>query len=399
MIRPNVSTAKRVWWYDAALAEGTPRMLKTNSSSTPRTTPFRKIARHGLLFGFGMLCLLIMFAAAPVTTGQVDYVWDFQLNDGRVLLRRSEFEEALKKFKLANQTLGKRCADETFGKTCAESFNLMAEAYIGLESYKQAVESSDRALALARDDKQLALQAYTNKGLALRLWAEKKEQKKLHAAESAFRQALAIEGATPMLRYHLGVVLLQLNRDPEGVAELQQYIKDDPDGSFVENAKKMAANPRRAREDFAPEFSFTSLDGKQISLEDLAGKVVMLDFWATWCGPCVESVPDLRNLHKKYANDPSFVLLGISSDRDDEMWREFTEKHKMIWPQYRDKDRRLQRAFAISAFPTYIIIDHEGIVRHRTVGLSWSGASGLDGAIKKQLKLVPKSTASNSNAR
>lgn len=85
------------------------------------------------------------------------------------------------------------------------------------------------------------------------------------------------------------------------------------------------------------------------------------------------------------------MLLGISSDRDDELWREFTAKNKMIWPQYRDKDRRISRSFEVHAFPTYILIDHEGIVRFQTVGMSWSRAASLDEAIRKHVKIVAKS--------
>jgi hypothetical protein len=64
----------------------------------------------------------------------------------------------------------------------------------------------------------------------------------------------------------------------------------------------------------------------------------------------------------------------------------------MVWPQYRDKDRRIQRAFGIRAYPTYILIDHEGIVRFSSIGLSWQRSASLDGAIQKQVKIVAKST-------
>jgi thiol-disulfide isomerase/thioredoxin len=342
----------------------------------------------------GIWCLVVLFAPVRFAMAQVDYVWDFALSHARYALKDGEFKQALKHLKRANETLKDKCGEAWLKKKCVESLTLTAAAYIGLESYKKAVESSDQAILLAGDDKQLAWEAYNNKGLALQTWANKKDQKKLQAAEVAFRQALALEGAVPLLHFNLGVALLQTNRDPEGIAELQHYIKDDPDGALVEDAKKMAANPRRARENYAPDFSFTSSDGKQISLDDLAGKVVVLDFWGTWCGPCVESVPELRQLNQKYSQDPSFVLISISSDRDEEVWREFTQKYKMVWLQYRDRDRRILRAFEITAFPTYIIIDHEGIIRQRTVGLNWSGSAGLDGVIKKQLKLVAKTTAS-----
>ncbi|HET8781568.1 MAG TPA: redoxin domain-containing protein [Pyrinomonadaceae bacterium] len=327
-----------------------------------------------------ILSLLVLFGPVSVVTSQSD--WEAHLTKGHDLLRRGLAEDALKSFKRANEMQGKKCA---------ECLSLMAEAYIALEAYKNVVETADKVLELAGDDKKLAWKAYNDKGSALQMWAERKDQKKLQAAEAAFRQGLTIEGAPPVLHYNLGVTLLQLNRDPEGITELQQFIESEANNRTVENAKKLVANPRRARENYAPDFSFTSLNGEYVSLDDLRGKVVLIDFWGTWCGPCVQSVPDLRNLHKKYSKDPSFVLIGISSDRDDQVWREFTAENKMVWPQYRDKDRRILRAFNIDSYPTYVIIDHEGIVRHRSVGMSWTRAATLENEIRKQIKIIAKS--------
>ena len=357
-------------------------MLNVNPISMPRPTVFKRFARRGMLLAAGMLCLLVMFGT-PVVTSQDNDDYEIELNKGRAFLRRSQFEEALKSFKRANDLREKKCG---------ECLNLMADAYFGLEAYKNVIETSDKVLQLAGDDKQLVLKALNNKGLALQSSAEKKDQKKLQAAEATFRQALAMEGVPPVLRYNLGVVLLQLNRDPEGITELKEYIKLQPNSAHTENAKKLAANPRRARENYAPDFAFTSSDGEHISLEDLQGKVVLIDFWGTWCPPCVESVPELRNLHKKYSKEPAFVLIGISSDREDDVWRDFTEKNKMVWPQYRDKDGKILRAFGVRSFPTYVIIDHEGIVRHRSVGMTWSRAGILDDEIRKRVKIVSKST-------
>lgn len=333
-----------------------------------------------LMLGVGMM--LVLIGPAPVITSQEPDAFEAELTKGRGLLRKAQFEEALKSFKRANEMRDKKCA---------ECLSLMADAYYGLEEYKKVVETADKAIALAANDKPLLSKVYINKGLALQASAEKKDQKKLLGAEAAFRQAMAFEGAPPVTHYNLGVVLLQMNRDPEGIAEIQQYLKAQPNGFFAENARKMASNPRRARENYAPDFAFTSLSGEAVSLDSLQGKVVLLDFWGTWCGPCVESVPELRELHKKYASEPSFVLIGISSDRDDKVWREFTEKNKMTWAQYRDKDGKILRAFRISAFPTYVIIDHEGIIRHRSVGMTWSRAASLDSEIKKQIKMIAKS--------
>lgn len=336
-----------------------------------------------IVIAVGLLALLLVDTDHyHVARAQDDVASEEEILKGKEMLRRRQYEEALKSFKRANEMRGKKSA---------ECFSLMAEAYLGLEAYKNAIESADKVVEFAGDDKQLVMKAYNTKGLALQTSAERKDQKKLQAAEEVFRKALAMENPSPILRYNLGVVLLQLNRDPEGVAELKQFLQLQSMGQFVDLARKMIDNPRRARENYAPDFSFTSLQGEYISLEDLRGKVVVLDFWGTWCPPCVDSVPSLRSMHKKYSKEPSFVLIGISSDSDEDVWRDFTERNKMVWPQYRDKDRRIHRAFGIRAFPTYVVIDHEGIVRHQSIGSSWERSANLHDVIQKHVKIVAKS--------
>jgi peroxiredoxin len=320
---------------------------------------------------------------SAVAQGGVDTAWADEMDKGKDLMRRRQYEDALKSFKRANEMRNKKCG------VC---FAWMAEAYLNLEAYKNVLDSAEKTIEFADGDKQLLLRAYNHQGISLQILADKKDQKKLQVAETAFRNALAIEGVPPLLHYNLGVTLLQLNRDAEGVAALKQYVKLEPRGANADSANKMIENPRRARENYAPDFSFTTAEGEFISLEDLRGKVVVLDFWGTWCPPCVESVPELRTLHKRYSKEPSFMLIGISSDSDEQEWKEFTAKEKMIWPQYRDKDRKVQRAFNVRAWPTYVVIDHEGIVQFRSVGFSWQRAGNLDDAIRKQVKIVAKST-------
>jgi tetratricopeptide (TPR) repeat protein len=313
---------------------------------------------------------------------QDEATYEEELVQGRSLYRQGKYEDALKSFKRANEMRDKKSA---------ECFNWLADTYMALEAYKNVVDASDKAIEFANGDSQLLLKAYNNKGRALLELAERKDQKKLEAAEAAFRRALGIEGASSVVRYNLGVVLLQMNRDAEGLAELKQYVQAQPKPFYFDLARRLIENPRRARENYAPDFSFTSSEGEHLTLDDLRGKVVVLDFWGTWCPPCVDSVPELRGLHKRYSKEPSFMLIGISSDGDEDTWREFTVKNKMIWPQYRDRDRRIQRAFGVRAFPTYIVIDHEGIVKFQSIGTSWQRSANLDDAIRKQVKIVAKS--------
>ena len=316
------------------------------------------------------------------TASAQDPTYEDELESGKTFFRQRRYDEALKNFKRANEMREKKCA---------ECYGWLSETYLALEAYKNAIESSDKVIELAGGEKQLLVKAYNNKGLALQAQVDKKDQKKLQAAEAAFRQALALDDARPVIHYNLGVVLMQLNRDEEGIAELKQYIQAQPRGGYAETARKLAENPRRARENYAPDFSFTSLQGEYITLEDLKGKVVVLDFWGTWCPPCVESVPELRNLHKRFSKEASFVLIGISSDRDEEVWKEFTDKNRMVWPQYRDQSRKILNAFNIRAYPTYIVIDHEGIVRYQSSGFGWGRAANLEDAIKKHMKNAARS--------
>jgi thiol-disulfide isomerase/thioredoxin len=115
---------------------------------------------------------------------------------------------------------------------------------------------------------------------------------------------------------------------------------------------------------------------------------VLLDFWGTWCPPCVESVPALRDLNKRFAKDPLFKMIGVSTDSDEAKWRGFVDKNQMVWTQYLDRDQHLRRAFEVRAFPTYILIDAEGIIRFREITSRWEQTGDLPEAIKKYLKLA-----------
>jgi peroxiredoxin len=317
--------------------------------------------------------IVLSLSHSHTTTAQ-QFNYDEELKRGKDLYGRGRYLEALRSFERANELREKKSA---------ECYGWMTDALLAMGAYKQVVHIADASVAFANGDRHVLVRAY-NKGLALQALAKQRDELKLRDAEATFRQGIALPGAPAILRYNLGVTLLQLNRDEEGLVELKEYLKQQPNGSYSETARQLIANTRRARESYAPDFSLTTAEGEHIKLKDLRGKVVLLDFWASWCGPCVQSVPELRDLYRRYRRD-GLVIIGISSDDDELVWKEFTTRTRMLWPQYRDANNRLHSAFNIRALPTYILLDQEGIVRFMAAG--WQKPGKLDNAILKHIKL------------
>ena len=303
---------------------------------------------------------------------------DLDFDKGRQLAQRQEFMEALKEYRKANDGGNGRCA---------ECYLAMAQAYEGLGASKNVVDSCNRAIELGADNTALVVQARQMKGRALQTLAAIKDVRKLQEAESEYRQALALDPDAAYLHFGLGVVLMQQRRDAEGAVEMRAELAVRPGGARSELASSLIADPRRARESFAPEFSGVTLDRELVTLTDLRGKVVLLDFWGTWCPPCVSAVSWLRDLQRHHAKDP-FVIVGISSDNDEVLLREFTGRNQMAWPQFWDKDRRAQQAYEIRSWPTYIVLDDQGIVRLRGTGNSLQAEVRIEDEIKRELKAV-----------
>eukprot|EP00808_Paulinella_micropora_P023990 g42322.t1 len=108
--------------------------------------------------------------------------------------------------------------------------------------------------------------------------------------------------------------------------------------------------------------SFTATDGTKVDLEEYKGKVVLLDFWATWCPPCVGEVPNLVAAHKQY-KDKGFAIIGISLDENKAAMEKFTKQHEMTWPQYFDGlgwNNKIIGRFGIRSIPAMWLIDKEG---------------------------------------
>ena len=113
-----------------------------------------------------------------------------------------------------------------------------------------------------------------------------------------------------------------------------------------------------------PQFTLNYTDGSAVTNEDLKGKIVVMDFWATWCGPCMASMPHMIELNKKYA-DKGVQVVGISLDRSEDTLKKTVADKGMDWPQHYDGDRVITRKFGVSGIPTIYILSPEGEVLWR----------------------------------
>ncbi|HVB34233.1 MAG TPA: TlpA disulfide reductase family protein [Patescibacteria group bacterium] len=112
----------------------------------------------------------------------------------------------------------------------------------------------------------------------------------------------------------------------------------------------------------APNFSFGTVDGQSFSNDSLRGKVVLIDFWASWCGPCREALPDMFRLYKEFKT-PRFVMIGVSEDQNQAKFEDFVAKEGMRWPQEWDPQGQLATRFSTNALPSYAVIDAKGRLR------------------------------------
>jgi cytochrome c biogenesis protein CcmG/thiol:disulfide interchange protein DsbE len=117
----------------------------------------------------------------------------------------------------------------------------------------------------------------------------------------------------------------------------------------------------------APSFSIESLDGGTVSLEALRGDIVVMNFWATWCGPCRQEAPGFRRLSREY-EDRGVRFLGMNYRDDRYAAQAFFREFKLDYPSGFDPFGRLANDFGLYAMPTTFLIDPDGLIRYRFVG-------------------------------
>jgi len=314
----------------------------------------------------------------PAASSQIPPEAQAEVEKANLLIASQRFRDAAEALERANKLAGGKCF------TCLEA---KAAARIRLNDLDGALADANEALKVGAS-KEYRARAYNQIGLANAARAKKDDRdiKELAAAEEAFRHALEADPNLNAARFHLARILIRERRDKDADAVLDDYIKRETAGPLADQAKALKENHRRATESFAPAFRLKTLDEKTITLESLRGKVVLLDFWATWCGPCIKALPELKDIRKKFAGRP-FELISISVDREKKKLEEFVKSNNMTWPQGFDEGLRVAReTFGVNSFPTYFVLDGEGLVTYVARGYSPATAGRLTDEIQKALQ-------------
>lgn len=164
-------------------------------------------------------------------------------------------------------------------------------------------------------------------------------------------------------------------------AVLMLFLWNSPSWATLDAYEKMGiAKSKKSKP--APDFSVRDIQGNEVRLEDFKGKVIFLNFWATWCEPCKKELPSMQRLYESLDRD-KFEILAVSIDRGNEdRVREFVNKYNLTFPVLIDPDQKIRKRYFVMGLPTSYLIDTHGTLQGFV-----SGAREWDSEDSKQVML------------
>ncbi len=293
---------------------------------------------------------------------------------------------AIESFRKANKQDGGHC------------FACLDKAYnlaISIGEFKAAEEIARDWLAMAQTDHDKAAM-HLRIGMAMQKDGVYNKKEKCFAEScEEFKTSLALDPALALTHFVNGVSLAYMHQDQPARDEFSAFVQQDKNSpDYHERATRYLDRIELARSRMAPAFAATTIDGRHVSMDSLAGKVVLIDFWATWCGPCREALPHIHKIANKFGDQP-FVVLSVSLDNDDAKWREFVGKNGMTWLQTRDGGftGSISTLFGVKAIPSTFTIDADGVLEDQHVG-----DADIEGKLKKLIARAAEVQATQQKA-
>ena len=304
--------------------------------------------------------------------------FDRYMGLGEAALRQGSYAEAKTYFEQAEHLPGADAAQVNAG---------MALAELQLGHFDAARQRETKVLELASNARERA-EAHSLIGTA---WLREsydapRDVEKLRAAEKEFQQAVALDPVFDHAYFDLGTALSQEGRDADAASAYKKSIE-----AAGKNPASAVGLPL-ARERLAPEFTTAATNGQQISAASLRGRFVLMDYWATWCAPCIHALPLIRQLATYFPPD-QFVVISIDEDSDQAPWSTFISQQKMDWIQVWDKHSDIYHAFGLStgpdlSIPRYVFLDPDGFILHIYHGTDHLGV--MAGQIARTVSHLPE---------
>ncbi len=309
-------------------------------------------------------------SAAPAYTSDAKY--QAAMADGAHLMRQKQFGFAADSYRKANKIAGGGCLECLKAQYGAQ----MAEG-----KFKDAAATAEVMGGLVATPAGRSIAGYWRANALFQGAGDKPNPDKLEAVHAVLTQALHEYPKNVAALFLDGRVLAASGKMEDAKADFSECVRcvSAKDPSRL-RAEHFAENPELSLHKMAPAFEVTALDGSKFNLDAMGGRVVLIDFWATWCGPCNEELPHMKQIAKEFAGQP-LVILSISWDADETKWKNFVSKNEMTWAQYRDADHKLTELFGINAIPHYFTIDSDGVLTAEMLG---EGAN-VEGKLKKLL--------------
>jgi thiol-disulfide isomerase/thioredoxin len=311
------------------------------------------------------------FAQEKPTDGPASEKAQKTYKDAQKLLHEGMTSSALDGFKKADKQDGGHC------HLCQKQ---MIKYGAELGEWKDAELGAEEMIADAQGDKATAVAHYQLASVLMNEGQQKHKEELFARGHDEITKALAAVANFPDAIFLDGRLLAYMKQDDAAKVRFGQYAKMKPaDDPSRQRAMRYISDPELAHARMAPPFAVTTLDGQHVSMDDLQGKVVLLDFWATWCGPCREALPHVRDLAKKFQGQP-LVILSVSLDSNEDKWKEFVAANGMTWLQYRDGGftAPISKMFAVTAIPHTFTIDADGVLQDEHIG-----DASIEGKIKK----------------
>jgi len=322
--------------------------------------------------------LVLAFVAAPVLAqdepaGPTNEKAQKSYRQAVDYLKQHNKPAAFESFKKADKQDDGRC------RACQKQ---IIKYGIELAEWKAAEAAAEEAVEEAQGAKSVAVAHYELGIILMDEGQARHKDEPYERAHDEMGKALAATANFPMAVYSDGLALGRLNQDATAKAQFERFVKMMPaDDPLRQRALLFVSHPELTRARMAPAFAVTTLDGQHISLDKLKGKVVLIDFWATWCGPCRQALPHIQEIARKFQGQP-LMILSVSLDTEETTWKDFVAKNGMTWTNCRDGgfDGPMATLFAVHAIPNTFTIDADGVLQDEHVG-----DAAIEGKLKKQI--------------